>query len=52
MGNTFSFIPYVCYFSYHPWITAFEERSLINSTSTFTSLSNSARVPSLLPSPL
>ena len=27
-GNTFSFIPRVCYFSYHPWIAASEGRSL------------------------
>ena len=27
-GNTFSFIPHVCYFSYHPWIAASEGRSL------------------------
>ena len=27
-GNTFSFIPDVCYFSYHPWIAASEGRSL------------------------
>ena len=26
--NTFSFIPHVCYFSYHPWIAATEGRSL------------------------
>ena len=28
-GNTFSFSPHVCYFSYHPWIVASEGRSLI-----------------------
>ena len=27
-GNTFRFIPHVCYFSYHPSIVAFEARSL------------------------
>ena len=27
-GNTFSFIPHVYYFSYHPWIAAPEARSL------------------------
>ena len=27
-GNTFSFNPHVCYFSYHPWIAASECRSL------------------------
>ena len=27
-GNTFSFIPHVCYFSYHPWIAASKGRSL------------------------
>ena len=27
-GNTFSFIPHVCYFSYHPSIAASETRSL------------------------
>ena len=27
-GNTFSFIPHVCYFSYHPSIAASEARSL------------------------
>ena len=27
-GNTFSFIPHVCYFSYHPWIAASEGQSL------------------------
>ena len=27
-GNTFSFIPHVYYFSYHPWIAASEARSL------------------------
>ena len=26
--NTFSFIPHVCYFSYHPWIAASEGQSL------------------------
>ena len=26
--NTFSFIPYVCYFSYHAWIAASEGQSL------------------------
>ena len=28
-GNTFSFIPHVCYFKYHSWIAASEGRSLI-----------------------
>ena len=28
-GNTFTFIPHVCYFSYHPSIAASETRSLI-----------------------
>ena len=27
-GNTFSFIPHVCYFSYHPWIVSSEDQSL------------------------
>ena len=27
-GNSFSFIPHVCYFSYHPSITASEAQSL------------------------
>ena len=27
-GNTFSFIPHVCYFSYHSWIAASEDRIL------------------------
>ena len=27
-GNTFSFIPYVYYFSYHPWIAVYEDWSL------------------------
>ena len=27
-GNTYSFIPRVCYFSYHPWIAVSEGRSL------------------------
>ena len=27
-GNTFSFIPHVCYFSHHPWTAASEGQSL------------------------
>ena len=27
-GNTFSFIPQICYFLYHPWIAASKGRSL------------------------
>ena len=27
-GNTFSFTPHVCYFSYNPWIAASEDLSL------------------------
>ena len=27
-GNTFKFIPHVCYFSYRPWIAASEGQSL------------------------
>ena len=33
-GNTFSFIPHVCYFSYHPSIAASETRSLTTLFST------------------
>ena len=33
-GNTFSFIPHVCYFSYHPSIAASEARSLTTLFST------------------
>ena len=61
-GNTFNFIPHVCYFSYLPWIAASESRSLTTlfstkikreeiATRTSTSLSHSFRVPSLLCSP-
>ena len=28
-GNTFGLIPHECYFSYHPWIAASEDRGLI-----------------------
>ena len=59
-GNTFSFIPCVCYFSYLLWIAASEGRSLTkliptkmrgegNSHKTSASLLHSIRVPSLLP---
>ena len=46
-GNTSSFIPHVCYFSYLPWIAASEGRSstaLLSTTRRSTSLSHSIRV--------
>ena len=61
-GNTFSFIPHVCYFSYLSWITASKGLGLTTLFSTkmmweeiarrtSTPVSHSIRVPSLLSSP-
>ena len=47
-GNTFSFIPHVCYFSYLPWIAASESRSLTTLFSTKMKREEIAITPILL----
>ena len=50
-GNTFSFIPHVCYSSYHPWIATSEGRSLTTEEQQHP-CPILLEFPSLLPSPL